>query len=257
MFSDFVFAGRNPPCFASSLPSSLSLRIIGFDTATDDTVVAATVDGKTVAESLIGPGAKGRPVHSDALLATLTEAAESAGGWGRVDRIAVGTGPGTFTGIRIGLATANGLALSTGITLAGVSTLAALSIPMREPGSSILTLLDARRGEVFAALYGPEGETVWSPFVCSPEDLVSRLDGFGRQLKAGGPGAVRFKQELDRVGVSITGPEAGTNHLSGRSICELGAVAKPHNESNPLEPTYLRVPDAQLWLERDSRKATS
>lgn len=233
------------------------MRIVGFDTATDDTVVAATVDGETVAESSAGPGEDGRPVHSDALLGTLTEAAEAAGGWGKVDRIAVGTGPGTFTGIRIGLATANGIALSTGIALAGVSTLAALALPMLEAGSSTLALIDARRGEVFAALYGPEGESVWSPFVCPPEDLVSRLKCFGPGLKVGGPGAVRFSDELDWAGVSIAGPEAGTNHLSGRSICDLGAVAELSSTSNPLEPTYLRVPDAQLWLERDRRKANS
>jgi tRNA threonylcarbamoyladenosine biosynthesis protein TsaB len=244
------------PCSARSLPSPSALRIIGFDTATDDTVVAATEDGKAVAESLTGPGEDGRPVHSDSLLAGLAEAAEALGGWPAVDRIAVGTGPGTFTGIRIGLATANGIALSTGIELTGVSTLAALSLPMREPGSSTLALLDARRGEVFAALYGPEGETVWPPLVCSPDDLVSRLEGFGPDLRVGGPGAVRFSEELDRTGVSFAGPEAGTNHLSGLSICELGA-AEPCSASNPLEPTYLRVPDAQLWLERDGRKANS
>ncbi|MGK2954961.1 MAG: tRNA (adenosine(37)-N6)-threonylcarbamoyltransferase complex dimerization subunit type 1 TsaB [Solirubrobacterales bacterium] len=233
------------------------MRIIGFDTATDDTVVAAAVDGQTVFESLIGPEAGGRPVHSDSLLRTLTDAAEAAGGWGLIDRIAVGTGPGTFTGIRIGLATANGIVLSTGIDIAGVSTLAALSQPMREPGSSTLALLDARRGEVFAALYGPDGETVWPPLVCSPDDLITRLEDFGPDLKVGGPGAVRFSQELDRAGVSIAGPEAGVHHLSGKSICDLGATAEPSSTSNPLEPTYLRVPDAQLWLERDGRKANS
>ncbi len=231
------------------------MRIIGFDTATDDTVVGASVDGETVFKLVIPPGPEGRPVHSESLLEAVTGAAEAAGGWARIDRIAAGTGPGTFTGIRIGLATANGIALSTGIGLAGVSTLSALALPMLGPGHATLALLDARRGEVFAALYGPAGESLREPFVCGPEDLASHIGEFGPELLAGGPGAVRFSEDLDRAGVSIADPEADVHHLSAGSICELGATADPESLSNPLEPTYLRVPDAQLWLERHGRKA--
>ena len=239
------------------------MRIVGFDTATDDTVVGATVDGETVSESVIPPGENGRPVHSEGLLEAVTEAAEAAGGWAEIDRIAVGTGPGTFTGIRIGLATANGIALSTGIGLTGVSTLAALASPMLGPDHRTLALVDARRGEVFAALYGPDGEVVQPPFVCAPEDLVSRIGDSGPRLPAaeapailaGGPGAIRFREELDRAGIATTDPEAGLNHLSAAAVCELGSAADPETLVLPLEPTYLRVPDAQLWLERDGRKA--
>ncbi|MGK2931915.1 MAG: tRNA (adenosine(37)-N6)-threonylcarbamoyltransferase complex dimerization subunit type 1 TsaB [Solirubrobacterales bacterium] len=239
------------------------MRIVGFDTATDDTVVGATVDGETVSESLVPPGHEGRPVHSKDLLAAVTAAAEAAGGWPKVDRIAVGKGPGTFTGIRIGLATANGLGLSTGIDLAGVSTLAALARPMLSPDRLTLALLDARRGEIFAALYGPDGEVVLEPFVCGPDQLPARIEGFGpgllagkaAGLLAGGPGAVRFSEVLERSGIETAGPEAGFNHLNASAICERGAVVDTRELSNPLEPTYLRVPDAQLWLERDGRKA--
>ncbi len=233
------------------------LRIIGFDTATDDTVVGASVDGETVAETLVPPSPGGRPAHSEDLLPAVTEAAAAAGGWARIDRIAAGTGPGTFTGIRIGLATANGIGLSTGIGLVGVSTLAALARPMLGTGHHTLPLLDARRGEVFAAVYGPEGELVEPPFVCGPGDLASRVAGYGPGLVAGGPGAVRFRKILDRDGIATTDPEAGWNHLSAGAICDLGSAADRHELSHPLEPTYLRVPDAQLWLERDGRKAGS
>jgi tRNA threonylcarbamoyladenosine biosynthesis protein TsaB len=227
------------------------LKILGFDTATDDTVVAATDQGETVFEKLIGPGGNGRPVHSEMLLATMNEAAGELGGWADINRIAVGIGPGTFTGIRIGIATANGLALSAGIELVGVSTLEALALPMRGGGEEVLALLDARRGEVFAALYGPDGEEKWPPVACPPEELIARVAELDRSPRVGGPGAVRFIDELTRAGMEIAGPEAAIHHLSGRYVCELGARAGRVDQSIPLEPLYLRVPDAQLWLQRD------
>lgn len=228
------------------------MKVLGFDTATDDTVVAATEDGETLFEKLIGPGENGRPVHSETLLATMNEGAEALGGWADVNRIAVGTGPGTFTGIRIGIATANGLALSAGIELVGVSTLEALSLPMRNGTDSVLAVLDARRGEVFAALYAADGSVEWAPFAAKPEELALRLDELDRLPLAGGPGAIRFTDELTRAGISISAPEADIHHLKGRSVCELGAKVGRVDQSIPLEPTYLRVPDAQLWLERDA-----
>lgn len=242
------------PCAAASLPTAAALKIIGFDTATDDTVVAATSGGEVVFEQLIGPNAKGRPVHSEMLLLTLNDAAEALGGWPEVRRLAVGTGPGTFTGIRIGLATAQGLTLSTGIELAGVSTLEALALTMHDGTTPVLPLLDARRGEVFAALYGPDGSLIREPFASSPEDLEPFLAEMEPIPLVGGPGAVRFRDELTRIGVPVADSDAGTHHLRGRSICELGAAVGRIDSSIPLEPTYLRVPDAQLWLERDSNK---
>ena len=230
------------------------MKIIGFDTATDDTVVAAAADGEIVFERRIGPGEDGRPVHSETLLTTMNEAAGALGGWADVRRIAAGTGPGTFTGIRIGIATANGLALSTGVELTGVSTLEALSLPLRDGVRSVLPVLDARRGEVFAALYGADGTLEWSPFAAGPETLAERLAELDAAPRVGGPGSVRFRDELTRAGVEIAGPEAEIHHLTGGSICELGAAAGRVDPSIPLEPTYLRVPDAQLWLERDGKE---
>lgn len=232
------------------------MKILGFDTATDDTVVAAMDGGTPVFEKLIGPGENGRPVHSEMLLSTMNEAAEALGGWGDVNRIAVGIGPGTFTGIRIGIATANGLALSAGIELVGVSTLEALALPMREGDRDVLPLLDARRGEVFAAMYGPGGEELWPPVACPPEELIARVTDLDRFPRVGGPGAVRFMDELTRVGLEIAGPEAAIHHLSGRCVCELGAEAGRVDQSIPLEPLYLRVPDAQLWLQRDGNNGS-
>lgn len=234
------------------------MRTVGFDTATDDTVVAGLDGERTVAERAVPPGEAGRPLHSQALLEAVGAAAEALGGWERVDRIAVGLGPGTFTGIRIGVATAGGLSLSTGVPAVGVSTLAALAVGIAREGGDggpVVPVLDARRGEAFAGLYNPVGRELEPPFVGPPGELAAWIGEISARLprppRVGGPGAVRFSDELDRAGIDVPGPGAAIHRLSGRAICELGAGAARGELGKPLEPIYLRVPDAQLWLERD------
>ncbi|MFA9400127.1 MAG: tRNA (adenosine(37)-N6)-threonylcarbamoyltransferase complex dimerization subunit type 1 TsaB [Acidobacteriota bacterium] len=239
------------------------MRIIGFDTATDDTVVGAADGPEMVCESAQAPGEDGRPAHSEALLEAVERAVAGLGGWPRVDRIAVGVGPGTFTGLRIGIATANGLRLAGGKPLVPVSTLAALALTMKwgddEPERPQLPVLDARRGEVFAALVDPTGHFIWAPFVCSPEDLGARISalagGRGLSPRVAGPGAIRFRDELTRCGADVAGSAEGIHRLGGRAICVLGAGADPAPPDTTPEPDYLRDPDAQLWLERDSPDA--
>ncbi len=237
------------------------MKTVGFDTATDDTVVAGLDGNRVVAEATIAPSDAGRPLHSQALLEAVGEAAAALGGWDQVDRIAVGLGPGTFTGIRIGVATAAGLSLSTGVPAVGVSTLAALGVSMALSSGRdgpVMPVLDARRGEVFAGLYNHAGRELEPPFVASPEALIARIEEITSRLPSpppvGGPGAVRFADELDRAGIPIPGPGTALHRLSGRAVCELGAGAARSEPGKPLEPIYLRVPDAQLWLERDGRE---
>lgn len=236
------------------------MKTVGFDTATDDTVVAGLDGDRAVAERVIAPADSGRPLHSQTLLEAATDAADALGGWNEVDRIAVGLGPGTFTGIRIGVATAAGLALSTGVPAVGVSTLAALGVSLaRESGleGPVVPVLDARRGEIFAGLYNHAGRELEPPFVCPPDELAARIDEYTSRLPqpplVGGPGAVRFVRELDRAGIHVPCPESALHRLSGRAVCELGAGAARSQPGKPLEPIYLRVPDAQLWLERDGQ----
>ena len=96
------------------------------------------------------PGA--RPMHAARLLAAAEEALGAAGvGWEDVDRLAIGVGPGSFTGLRIGIATARALAQGRGLPLVGVSSLEALARGAAAP--LVLAVLDARRGEAFAAAW--------------------------------------------------------------------------------------------------------
>jgi tRNA threonylcarbamoyladenosine biosynthesis protein TsaB len=212
-----------------------------------------------VHESLLGPSPEGRPLHSTKLLSEVEAAAVAAGGWGQVDRIAVGLGPGSFTGLRIGLATARGLGTSLGLPLAGVCTLDAIGRGMGEAGALAgasgearerLAVLDARRGEVFAALYDG-GERLWEPLVCGPEELGERVAELQVAPWAAGSGAIRFRQELTRRGVEIPGDADPVHRVAARQICALAAAVED-GDAGPLAPIYLRPPDAERWRERDS-----
>jgi tRNA threonylcarbamoyladenosine biosynthesis protein TsaB len=212
--------------------------------------------GEVLHEIQLGLAADGSPRHSTALLAEVERAAEVSGGWGQVGRIAVGRGPGSFVGIRIGLATARGLAITTGVPAGGVCTLDALGRAMVELGKGEgLAVLDARRGEVFAALYSSQGGRLWEPLVATPEVLAGRLSDLPSAPWAAGPGAVRFRQELVDRGVDIPGDADPVHRVSARHICALaGAIG--YGDDNSLDPIYLRPPDAQRWRERDTSQRT-
>ena len=136
--------------------------VLGFDSATADAVVGVTAGGRVVRETRIEPGPDGRPRHSQVLLGEIERSVEEAGGWERIDRIAVGVGPGSFTGLRIGIATARALAQAREIPIAPAGSLAALARAISEvsEGAPALPVIDARRSEAFAALFD-DGTEVW------------------------------------------------------------------------------------------------
>jgi tRNA threonylcarbamoyladenosine biosynthesis protein TsaB len=218
-----------------------------------DTAVCSMRGGSVLHEERLGLDSEGNPRHSTALLAEVERAAAAAGGWGEVDRIAVGLGPGSFVGIRIGIATARGLAASTGLPVTGVCTLDALGRAAREsagPDQICLAVLDARRGEAFAALYAPDGVRIWGPFVAAPAELAERVGTLPQPLLAAGSGAVRFRDELASRDVEVPGDADPVHRVAARHVCVL-AEADDGGDGNRLEPIYLRPPDAQRWRERN------
>jgi tRNA A37 threonylcarbamoyladenosine modification protein TsaB len=155
------------------------------------------------------------------------------------------------------VATAAGLAASSEITVAGVSTLSALALTIGglTGADRVMPLVDARRGEVFGCLHDGEGRPLGENFSCGPDELVEHLSDLGRTGPApvvAGSGAVRFRDELLRAGLETEPAGSPVHRLAGRSICELGATAE-RTGTETLKPLYLRVPDAQLWLERDGK----
>jgi tRNA threonylcarbamoyladenosine biosynthesis protein TsaB len=228
--------------------------ILGLDTATADTAVAVAIAGDEVIEGWAAPGENGRPRHAATVLAEIEAVVAVAGGWGRIDRIAVGIGPGLFTGLRIGIATARALGQGRGLPMVGVGSLAALArgIGERAADRNRLALIDARRGEVFAALYDGAGEAIIPPAVIAAEALAERLAGRGQSPVAGGDGSLRFRHQLESAGVEVL-PDADPAHrMAARHVCALAVGIEPGLPTD-VHPTYLRRPDAEVWREQRDR----
>jgi tRNA threonylcarbamoyladenosine biosynthesis protein TsaB len=228
--------------------------ILGFDTATADAAVAVAVGGELVSERRKGPDPGGRPRHAAVLMGEIEAAVAPAGGWKRIDQIAVGIGPGTFTGLRVGIATARALGQARGLPVAAVGSLAALAqgAAERAPDRPRLALIDARRGEVFAALYDASAIQLWEPATADPEALARRLAGLDRAPVAVGDGSLRFRRQLESAGVEIPPDADPAHHMAARHICALAATIEP-GPSIDVKPAYLRRPDAEVWREQRDR----
>jgi tRNA threonylcarbamoyladenosine biosynthesis protein TsaB len=232
---------------------STGRAVLGFDTATPDTVVALQADGLEPLELRHAPAPGERPGHASQLLPLARALLAHAGlTFGDVDRIGVGVGPGTFTGLRIGISTARALAQARGLEIAGVSSLAALARGIEaRPERPRLALIDARRREVFGALHGADGGVIWEPFVAGPEALVGRIDALGSPPIAAGDGSLRFRQELKAAGVDVPPKTERVHRMAARHIC---ALADPADRRRPeqVKPSYLRRPDAEIWRDQQS-----
>jgi tRNA threonylcarbamoyladenosine biosynthesis protein TsaB len=171
--------------------------VLAIDTATPATVVGLRTADGAVLEARDDPRPGERPGHSTRALPLAAGLLAEAGlRWREIDRLAVGIGPGTFTGLRVGIATARGLALSSDAELVGVSSLAALArgCAPRDAGSgvagdasAVLATIDARRGEVFLAGYR-QGVELLSPRALAPAAVAAAMAESG-MLADGGPPA--------------------------------------------------------------------
>lgn len=230
------------------------MRVLAFDTATSATAVALVdLDGRLELEARDEPAPGARPGHASRLLGLIDQLLrESGDGWDGVDRIAVGVGPGTFTGLRIGIAAAHALARARAVELVGVSTLASLALRGRDAGqlAGILALLDARRGEAFGAGWAPATDPLGSeptidPRVVRPEELggLAALLGPGTPV-ALGDGAIKFRAILTDAGVDVPPDESPLHRVSAAPHCRLAAGGGAIAEAAVL-PAYLRAPDAK------------
>jgi tRNA threonylcarbamoyladenosine biosynthesis protein TsaB len=215
--------------------------VVALDTASPATVTGVLLADGGVVEARDEPPPGSRGEHASRLLPLLAQALDDAGtGWGDVDRIAVGIGPGGFTGLRIGIATARALAQGNGLPLVPVGSLAALAAGTE---GTVAAVLDARRGEVFAGVWEAGRELV-APAALAPDELARRLAALDRAVQAVGDGAVRFRLELERAGVAIPADGSSAHRISAAPLCRLGAVGEPA-ERDRLLPDYLREPDAK------------
>jgi len=237
--------------------------MLGFDTATLSTTVGLRLaDGSTL-QARDDPSPGEHPGHATRLLAMTGGLLADAGvAWTALDRIAVGLGPGRFTGLRVGVATARGLAQSLSLELVGVSTLRALAVAAAKGGAEeragVLAVIDARRGEAFAAAYSPSdigaaGELSFARAL-RPEDLpgvVEQAEGSGggrrgKRWLAVGDGAVRFRGCLEIAGVAVAADSSPLHLVDAEAICDLGVRAEPVARYEQILPDYGRRPDAEI-----------
>jgi tRNA threonylcarbamoyladenosine biosynthesis protein TsaB len=219
------------------------VTLLGLDTSTP--AAAACVlrsDGETFEVVPAVDRLERRPAHASELMPAVAAAMDRAGvDWRDLDAIAVGVGPGTFTGLRIGIATARALATAAGLPLRRVSSLAALAAGIDAPLR--LPLIDARRGEVFAALFD-DGRELWPPFAASPEDLIERLRQGEFTPLAAGDGSLRFRGMLEAAGIRVAPQDSEAHVVRALHICRLGEGAQDESPEAVL-PEYLREPDAK------------
>jgi tRNA threonylcarbamoyladenosine biosynthesis protein TsaB len=215
------------------------MNVLGFDTSTAATSVCVLRDDGEAFELVPGEEALlGPPGHARELMPGVARLLADAGlSYRDLGAIAVGVGPGTFTGLRIGVTTARALAHAGGIPVHPVSSLAALAEEIE--AHHRLPLIDAKRGELFAALYGGETE-LWPPFAATPAQLIERVRQASLTAMAAGDGSLRFRDQLETGGVAI-----GPRHaVRGLHICRLAARV-PAVPPEAVLPNYLRDPDAK------------
>lgn len=238
--------------------------LLGFDTATPATAVALRLADGTSAERRDDPREGEHPGHATRLLPLAGKLLVEAGaGWETLTRIAVGTGPGRFTGLRVGVATARGLAQSLGVEVVGVSSLRALAHGAAQAHREcpLLAVIDARRGEVFAAacFFGSGSEH-------PDRDAAEEVD-FGAPLRPGelaaavaranelgsaaggcvaiGDGALRYRDELERAGATVPADGDAAHLIRAEAICTL-ALDIPAVAAGEVVPDYRREADAAI-----------
>lgn len=232
------------------------MRILSLDTATPVTGAALWADGRLVSELIVNSGYD----HSRSLLrmidAVLLQGNMAAA---ELDGIAVTIGPGSFTGVRIGLATAKGLALALQIPVIGIPTLDALAFPMNGMDHLICPLLNARKGEVYAALYeaGPEMPTRLTDYqALSPEALVAQCRGalsrtHGKMIFIG-DGFPVFREVIEQaLGEAVIALPGALGLPRIAAVAELAAHRLAAGEIDDifgLCPIYVRASEAEIKL---------
>ncbi len=181
--------------------------------------------------------------HAEALLPLLDRVmARSAGGFPSLSRVAVTVGPGSFTGLRIGIAAARAIGIACNVPVVGVVTLAALAAPLileQKPGL-VAAAIDARHGNIYLAAFGQNGRATVLPRLTSLGDAVRALKG--GPLRLTGSGAPMLAIEASAAGhvVELAGEGNAPDIIY---VAKLGLLADPL--TTPARPLYLKAPDAK------------
>lgn len=219
------------------------MALLAVECATNACSAALWLDGKAGPHRFL-PMRRG---HAETLMPMVREVmAEAACTFFELDAIAVTTGPGAFTGIRIGLAAARGIALAANLPLIGVTTLETVAAANDREESCLLVALDSKRDDIYAQLFSPGGAPLSAPASVTPEQAAGLVPE-GTELALAGDAA-------DRLAVALHGRAPPALRLTGPDLPDAAVVARlaaqrlataPSKPGDPLPSAmYLRPPDA-------------
>lgn len=214
-----------------------AMRCLALDTALD--ACQACVADSALSAPLAGERLILQRGHAEALMPLVQRVVRSAGGFSRIGRVVTTVGPGSFTGLRVAISAARGLALALDLPCVGVSTLEALAAPFigRTDGRTIGAAVDARHGNVYFQLFSPGGRPLIEAR-CAPLDEAAELLRTGFSALAG-PGAGVLARHARATGAEVVVAETGPPDIAW--VARLGLAADP-GQARP-DPLYLKPAD--------------
>ncbi len=230
------------------------MLILGIETSTPHSSVCVTGEDGVLASATLGAGRRHGEFVTPAIDFCLRQAALDVDD---VTGVAVGVGPGLYTGLRVGMATARGFASALRLPVVGLSGLDVLAFQVRHVRRLICAAIDARRGEVFWALYrsAPGGVQRSTDLrVGRPETLAGEIEGAGEECLVVGDAALRHPDVLGAVDVQLGG--TGTAWPQAAHLTELAIprfVREETHRPEEIQPIYLRVADARIGWETRGR----
>ena len=223
------------------------MKILAVDTATTSCSVAIAEDKNLLAEMTID----NKQTHSRHLTLLIQDVIRMAGiSLSEIDGFAVTKGPGSFTGLRIGMSTVKGLAMASGRPVVGVPTLEALALQSGICEMLVCPLLDARRGEVYFASYRFEQHQLrlqHNQQAALPKNILSELEGSCVFI---GNGSILYRQDIiDKLGDQAYFAPSGQHIIRGATVAALAHKRLAKGDADEIEslvPTYLRKSDAEI-----------
>lgn len=233
--------------------------VLGIETSTPQTSVALGSETAILASTrLTGPA------RQDAVVPAIEHLLRWSGlELSAVGGVAVGLGPGLFTGLRVGVEAGKSLAQVLGVPIVGIASLDALAFGVRHTSRRIAAVIDARRGEVFYALYRavPGGVVREGDYqVAPPDHLAADLEARGDEVLLAGNGAILYRRELEEAGGRLEFASAASAHPQAESLVELAIprlLREEHDRLFDVVPLYLRRSDAEIAWDQRRRGASS
>ena len=229
--------------------------VVGIETSTPQTSVAIGTENEIVARVSVAGRAR-----QESVTPLLHELLHRSGlTLSQVGGVAVGMGPGLFTGLRVGVETAKTLAQVTGVPIVGITSLDALAYAVRHTPRRIAAVIDARRSEVYSALYRavPGGVMRERGYeVHTPDRLAAELQAMPDEVMAVGNGAMLYRHVLEEIGSRIEFASSMAAHPDAAALVELAVprfLREEHDRPFDVVPLYLRRSDAEIAWDRRPR----